>query len=370
MAPGVKGIEDSKSVVDHVFNKLFHPKSIVVVGASNDEFKPGGRVTKNIIDHNYAGTLWAINPKSPSIMDLPTYPSIDELPECPELAIIAIPAPLVAGAMEDLGRKGVKVVVVLSAGFSETDEKGKKEEERLLDIADRANMTLIGPNCVGILTPTYVGKFAGINPTLRERSVDFISCSGATVDQLMEQATNRGLTFCNIVTTGNSAQMGVEDILAMVDENYGPGNSRVLLLYMESIKKPQKLLHHARSLHDKGCTVVGVKSGVTEDGERAAASHTGAIATNDRVVEALFEKAGIIRVKSKMELIDMACVLSAIRGDLKGNRVCILTDAGGPGVMLSDECNRQGLELPVLGQRTQERLKGVLPPESPVGNPV
>jgi len=139
---------------------------------------------------------------------------------------------------------------------------------------------------------------------------------------------------------------------------------------MESIKKPQKLICHARSLTGKGCAVVGVKSGVTEDGKRAAASHTGAIATNDRVVAALFQKAGIIRVKSKVELIDVACVLSAIRGDLKGDRICILTDAGGPGVMLSDECNRQGLELPVLDQRTRERLKEVLPPESPVGNPI
>ncbi len=353
-----------------VFRKLLKPQSIVVIGASSDSSKPGGRVVKNIKEHGYEGTLWAVNPKSLSILGLPTFKSIDELPGTPELAIIAIPAPFVANALEDLEAKGVKTVIVLSAGFSEKDEKGRLEEKRLLEIANRDNMSLIGPNCVGVLTPTYAGKFAGIIPTLKEGSVDFISCSGATVDQLMEQATVRGLSFCNIVTTGNSVQIGVEDILALLDDNYGSDSSRILLLYMETLKKPDKLLRHARSLTKKGCTIVGVKSGVTQAGKRAAASHTGAIATNDTAVDALFAKAGIVRVQSKIELIDVACVLSATRGPLKGNRVCIITDAGGAGVMLSDELNRQGLELPVLLERTQERLSGVLPPESPLGNPI
>lgn len=325
---------------------------------------------KNISEQGYQGSLWAINPKSTSIMDLPTYNTINQLPETPELAIIAIPAPLVVKSMEQLAAKGVKMVMVLSAGFSEIGRRGKEMEQNLLKIAHHNEMTLIGPNCVGILTPVYAGKFAGIIPKLKKGSVDLISCSGATVDQLMEQATIRGLSFSNMVTTGNSAQMGVEDILALTDENFGPDSSRILLLYLESIKKPKKLQHHARSLTQKGCHIVTIKSGVTSAGRRAAASHTGAIVTNNTAVDALFEKSGIIRVQSKSELIDIASILSVTHGPLKGNRVCIITDAGGPGVMLSDELNRQGLDLPVLTEQTQKKLSDVLPPQSPITNPI
>ena len=187
------------------FQKLFTPQSIVVIGASGDSSKPGGRVFKNIQEQGYQGVLWAVNPKSPSILGLPTFKSIGELPEAPELAIIAIPAPFVAHALEDLERKGVTTVIVLSAGFSEKDEKGAQEEKKLLEIANRAGMTLIGPNCVGILTPTYAGKFAGIIPGLKKGSVDFISCSGATVDQVMEQATVRGLSFSRTKTSKRTA---------------------------------------------------------------------------------------------------------------------------------------------------------------------
>ncbi len=360
----------SQKSAKRTYQSLFTPQSIVVIGASNDTSKPGGRVFKNIAEQGYAGSLWAINLKGESIRGLPTYKSIDQLPETPELAIIAIASRFVAKAMEDLERKGVKATIILSAGFGEKDEAGKQLENELLTIADRSEMTLLGPNCVGILTPSYGGKFAGIMPKLKTGTVDFISASGATVDQTIEQATARGLSFCNIVTTGNSIQQGVEDILALMDHNYGPDSSPILMLYMESIKKPGKLLKHARSLTKKGCTVVGIKSGVTEAGARAAASHTGAIASNDTAVEALFEKAGIIRAGSKSELIDIACVLSATHGPLDDNRVCIITDAGGPGVMLSDELNRQGLELPVLNNKTQSKLSAVLPPESPLGNPI
>jgi len=353
-----------------VFKNLFKPGSIAVIGASNNPLKPGGRVFKNIKENGYKGDLWAVNPKSRSIMDLPAFESIEKLPGPPDLALIAIPAPAVRSAMEDLARKGAGAVMILTAGFGEKDEKGKEEEKRFLEIARDAEMTLIGPNCSGFLTTSYAGKFAGIIPKVKKGAVDFISGSGATVDYVMEQATNRGLSFSNLVNLGNSIQMGVEDILGMVDENHGPDSAPIIMLYMELVKDPAKLLYHARSLTRKGCSIVGIKSGVTEAGERAASSHTGAMATSDTAVQALFDKAGIIRVKSKMELVDVACVLSAAKGLIKGNRACIVTDAGGPGVMLSDELNRQGLELPSLKENTRKRLYEILPPESSVTNPI
>ncbi len=186
----------------------------------------------------------------------------------------------------------------------------------------------------------------------------------------MEQATMRGLSFSNVVNMGNSIQAGVEDILELVDENYGPENSRLILMYMESVKKPLKLLKHARSLTKKGCTIIGIKSGVTAAGERAAASHTGAMASPDTAVQALFDKAGIIRVQSKADLIEVACIFTALKGLVTDYRVCILTDAGGPGVMLSDELGRQGLRQPILTAETQQKLSEVLPPEAAIGNPI
>lgn len=353
-----------------LYRALIEPGSIAVIGASNDHFKPGGRVTKNIKEHGFKGDLWAVNPKASSVMGLPTFKSIEDLPSAPDLAIIAIPAPGVRAALKELAGKGVRATIVLTAGFGEKDEKGKEEERKLLEIAGKTGMTLIGPNCSGFLTPVYAGKFAGIIPGLKERSVDFISGSGATVDYVMEQATSRGLSFSTVVNLGNSIQMGVEDLLELFDENYGAKSSPILMLYMEQVKEPAKLLRHSRSLYRKGCSIIGIKSGVTAEGERAAESHTGAMATDDRAVQALFEKGGIIRVRSKVELIDVACILSSGNGKIDGKRVCIITDAGGPGVMLSDELASQGLELVRFRARTLERLSAILPPESSVTNPI
>lgn len=351
------------------YNALFRPRSIVIVGGSESKSKPGGSVLANIVDHHYKGDLYVVNPGGP-VLGLPTFPSVNDVTGRPELGIIAIPAKFVAGALEELGRKGTKAVVILSAGFGEKDEQGKQEEKRLLSIAEDLGMTIIGPNCSGFMTYHYSGKFAGIIPELKPASIDFISGSGATVDLVMEQAVLRGLSFCNVVNVGNSVQIGVEDLFALYDENYEVDGSPILLLYLENLKKPGLFLKHARSLTQKGCSIIGIKSGISESGARAAASHTGAMATDDTAVEALFQKAGIIRVKSKMEMIDVACALSGARGRLTGNRACVITDAGGPGVMLTDELERQGFALPVLGDRTRERLKGILPAESSVLNPI
>lgn len=353
-----------------LYNRLFNPRSIAVIGASNDPLKPGGRVTANIKNNGYKGELWAVNPKTPSVMDLPTFKSLDDLPAVPELVYIAIPAPFVRATIEELAKVGNKAVIILTAGFGEKDQAGKEEEKRFLEIAAENEMILIGPNCSGFLTTSYAGKFAGLIPKIQEGAIDIISGSGATVDYLMEQATMRGLSFSNVVNMGNSIQMGVEDILALVDENYIPAESRLILLYMESVKKPMKLLKHARNLTKKGYTIAGIKSGVTDVGERAAASHTGAMATPDVAVQALFNKAGIIRVASKTDLIDVACAFTNLRGLITDYRVCILTDAGGPGVMLSDELSRQGLKLPMMGEKTREKIAGVLPPESSIINPI
>lgn len=353
-----------------IYKSITAPENIVVIGASNDASKPGGSVTKNIINGNYQGILRVVNPKNPSIMGLPAFKSIADLPDGLDLAIIAIPAPWVHQALLDLAEKHTHTVMIMTAGFGEVSEKGKEEERKFIEIANKHDMTIIGPNCVGILTPQYSGKFAGIIPRLKKGTIDLISASGATVDYMMEQAEVRGLKFSNVISLGNSIQQGVEDLLALTDIGHHENSARIIMIYMESVKKPKKLMKHARSLIQKGCTIIGIKSGVTVAGKRAASSHTGAMSTSDTAVQALFDKSGIIRVYSKREMIDVGCVLSLIGNQVRGNRACVVTDAGGPGVMLSDELNRQGWELPVLKKATQEKLLKYLPQHSSAINPI
>jgi acyl-CoA synthetase (NDP forming) len=349
---------------------LFHPQSIAVIGASSDPLKPGGRVFKSIHEHGYAGELWPINPKATEILSVPAYASLAALPGVPDLAIIAIPSPMVPATVTELARRGVGATIVLTSGFGEKDAAGKKVEEEMRRIADTAGMALIGPNCSGFLTTTYKGKFAGIVPQRPGGAIDFISGSGATVDYLMECADTRGLSFGTVINLGNSVQLGVEDLVALYDDNYDQGCARILLLYMEAVKKPQLLLRHAQSLARKGCVIAGIKAGTTAAGARAAASHTGAMATSDTAVEALFDKAGILRVAGRGDLIDVACVLRAARGRMRGKRLAIVTDAGGPGVMLADQLARCGLEVATLTEATQLALANILPPESSLANPI
>ncbi|HMK35164.1 MAG TPA: acetate--CoA ligase family protein, partial [Desulfomonilaceae bacterium] len=218
--------------------------------------------------------------------------------------------------------------------------------------------------------PVHAGKFAGLLPDMTWDGIDFISGSGATVDYLIEQAVKRGLRFHTFLTVGNSAQTGVTDVLALCDEDNGWATSKLIMLYIEHVGGPAKLLKHARSLGAKGCILMGIKAGVTEAGSRAAASHTGAMATSDTAVQALFDKAGIIRVESRLELVDVAMALSLARGRYDGRKVCIITDAGGPGVMLADELNRQGFTVPQLKTETRKLLAEVLPPGAGLGNPI
>lgn len=353
-----------------MLRKLIAPDSIAIIGASEDTNKPGGRIIRNILQKGYQGQLLPVNPKASLIQGLPVFSSLKALPQTPDLAFVAIPSKLVASSVAELAELGVKRVIVLSSGFGEIDEQGKREEEKLARIAKENDILLLGPNCLGVMSPVYAGKFAGLLPDMRERGIDFISGSGATVDYLIEQAVKRGLGFHTFATVGNSARVGVADMLALYDEHHEWMSSQFIMLYLEHVEDPRKLLHHARSLSAKGCLLMGIKAGVTEAGSRAAASHTGAMATNDAAVGALFQKAGIIRLRSRLEMVDTAMALTLARGKYDGRRVCVITDAGGPGVMTADELNRQGFSVPPLKPKTREMLAQTLPPGSGLGNPI
>ena len=339
---------------------LLEPTSIAVVGASDDTSKPGGKLVRNILLRGYAGELLLVNPKAREVQGVKAYPSIDALPVAPELAFIAIPAKLVRTTLQELAAKGARAVVVLSAGFGEVSAEGRAEERQLVDIANAHGMLLIGPNCSGIVSHAHAGKFSGVPPISRKGGIDF----------LYELSTRRGLQFNSLLNVGNSAQTGVTDLLRLYEEAQGEDSSLIKLLYIEVMKQPEAFLRHARNLSRKGCSLAGIKSGATEAGSRAAASHTGAMATNDTAVQALFDKAGIIRVQSRPELVDVATVLSCLRGRLDGRRIAVVSDAGGPAVVLADELNRLGFVVPPFAQRTKERIAQALPPGAAAGNPV
>ncbi len=349
--------------------QLLNPKSIVVVGGSDNIHKPGGKVLKNIIDGDFSGELYVANPKEDEVQGIKSYKDPNELPDV-DLAILAIAAKYCPDTIRLLTeQKNTRAFIILSAGFSEENEEGARLEQEIVDIVNKVDGALIGPNCIGVLNQNYNGVFTTPIPKLDPKGVDFISGSGATAVFIMEAGIPKGLTFSSVYSVGNSAQMGVEEILKHMDENFDPGeSSRVKLLYIESIEKPQMLLKHASSLIRKGCKIAAVKAGGSEAGSRAASSHTGALASSDAAVDALFRKAGIVRCYGREELTTVASVF--MHPELKGKNIAIITHAGGPAVMLTDALSNNGMEIPPLEGPESEKLLEELFPGSSVANPI
>ncbi len=348
---------------------LIKPRSIVVVGGSKDTSKPGGKVLKNLIDGRFAGELHVINPKENEVQGVKSYQDVAALPDV-DLAIIAIAARFVPDTVEVLARqKGTRAFIVLSAGFSEESEAGEALEKRVVEIVRSVDGVLVGPNCTGVLTPNHHSVFTYPIPRLDQRGCDFVSGSGATACFIMEAGIPNGLSFANVFSVGNSAQLGVEEVVKYWDEHFDPASSsRIKLLYIEDIKKPHMLLHHAASLVRKGCRIAAVKAGSSEAGSRAASSHTGALASPDVAVDALFRKAGIVRCYGREDLIAVASVFTY--PPLPGKRIAVITHAGGPAVMLTDALSEGGLEVPPIEGEAATELLGHLFPGSSVANPI
>jgi len=352
-----------------VTKELIHPRSIVVVGASNDISKPGGKLLKNLLDGNFKGELFASNPKEDEVQGVKNFRVMEDIPQV-DLAILAIAAKYCTGVVEFLAhQRGTKAFIIISAGFSEENEEGRILEEQIVKVLDETGSCLIGPNCIGVINTSYSGCFTMPIPKLNPNGVDFISGSGATAVYVMELAIPQGLTFSSVYSVGNSAQLGIEDMLEYLDENFdSKSSSRVKLLYLEAVNKPQKLLKHASSLIRKGCRIAAIKAGSSEAGSRAASSHTGALANPDTAVDALLRKAGIVRCYSREEL----AVLGALfmHKELKGPNMAIITHAGGPAVMLTDILSDGGLKVPAITGPKADELLSHLYPGSSVSNPI
>ncbi len=349
-------------------NELISPKSIVVIGASSNTSRIGGKLLENILKGNYQGELFAINPKEEEVQGIKCLP-VEELPQV-DLAIIAVAVKFVKDYVKYLAEeKNTKAFIILSAGFGEMGEEGKKLEKEIVDITNEHEASLIGPNCIGVLTPFYNGIFAGPIPKLDPQGCDFVSGSGATAAFIIEKGMPMGLSFSSLFSVGNSAQIGVEEVMKYWDETFDPEkSSKIKLIYMENIGKPKMLLKHASSLIKKGCKIAAIKAGSSDAGSRAASSHTGALATPDKAVEALFKKAGIVRCYGREELIYTAAVFT--QNELKGKNIAIITHAGGPGVMLTDVLSKGGMSVPHLEGKYADELLEKLYPGSSVSNPI
>ncbi len=343
--------------------RLLLPRSVAVVGASRSPQNVGHQVLRNLLGGNFDGPVYPVNPSSPHVASVPAYPSVTAIPGPVDLAVIAVPAPAVAAVLEECGAKGVKGVVVLSAGFGEVGEGDG--EVQLRHLARLHSMRLVGPNCIGMVN-TAIGLDATFSPYRPSAGrVAMLSQSGAIGIAILERSQRLGLGVSAFVSVGNKADVSSNDLLQYWEDD--PGTT-VVLLYLESFGNPRKFARIARRVSRRK-PIVAVKSGRTPVGVRAASSHTAAMASPDTAVDALFRQTGVIRVDTLEEQFDMALVLGS-QPLPAGNRVAIVGNSGGPGILATDACVAAGLEVPTLGEATQQALRAILDPKAATANPV
>jgi acetyl coenzyme A synthetase (ADP forming)-like protein len=346
---------------------VFRPRSIAVIGASRHRGAIGAEIFHNLLEFGFTGPVYPIHPHAVAIQGVRAYPTIRDVPDPVDLAVVVVPAGQVEGVLQDCGRKGVRAAVVISSGFKEVGAEGVARERRLVEIAHRHGMRLIGPNCLGVLnTEPGVRMNATFAPTVPAGGpVAFSSQSGALGLAILDLAAKLGIGFSQFVSVGNKAEVSGNDLLEFWERDPG---TRLILLYLESFGNPRRFLELARRIgRDK--PIVAVKSGRTSAGSRAASSHTGSMAGPDTAVSALCAQAGVIRAETMEELFDVAMLL-ANQPVPRGPRVGIVTNAGGPGIMASDACETHGLEVTALAGATCAALRAFLPAAASVRNPV
>jgi acetyl coenzyme A synthetase (ADP forming)-like protein len=346
---------------------LFRPESIAVIGASRTPGTIGYQIVDNLVRHGYQGVVYPINPKARAIHSIPAFPSISAVPEAVDMAVVVVPKEFVLQVVDECGKQGVKAVVVISAGFREVGGEGLGREEVLLEIVRRHGMRLVGPNCMGVMnTSPEVSMNATFAPTMPPAgATSFLSQSGALGVTILDYAAEYGIGIRQFVSIGNKPDVSGNDLIEYWEDDPG---TRLILMYLESFGNPRHFIPIARRVSRKKPIAV-VKSGRTRAGARAASSHTGALAGTDLAIDALLAQCGVLRVDSIEELFDLAMAFEDLSPPA-GNRVAIVTNAGGPGIIIADACESLGLEVVELVSETQARLRGVFPAEASVRNPV
>jgi acetyl coenzyme A synthetase (ADP forming)-like protein len=359
--------EYEKRSVSASLSRLFRPRSVAVIGASRDAESIGGRLFHNLVAANFEGPVYPVNPSAAVVRSVKAYPSVLEIPDEIDTAFIAVPAPYVKAVVEECAEKGVKAVVVISAGFSETGDEGRALEEDLVATVRSAGMRMVGPNCMGFLnTDPSVrlnGQFGPVFPP--PGNVAISSQSGALGLAILDYARQINVGVSSFVSVGNKADVTGNDLMLYWEDDPA---TEVILLYLESFGSPRRFARTARRIaHEK--PIVAVKSGRSKAGARAAASHTGALADVEVAVEALFRQTGVIRTDTLNDMFDVTSLL-AHQPVPTGRRVAVLTNAGGPAILCADALEAEGMELPQLSATLQERLRQHLPAAAATGNPV
>ncbi len=345
---------------------FFKPNAVAIVGASTKPGKLGYSVLANVIESGYRGNIYPINPGATQIYGYKCYPSVLDLPETPDLAVIVIPYNAVPAALRECGEKGIKSVVIISAGFREASVEGAEREREVIEIAKKYGIRVIGPNCLGIIdtyTPLNATFAAGTPP---QGNISFMSQSGALQTAILDWSlASRDLGFSRFVSLGNKADVSETDL--MLDWAEDP-QTRVILAYIEGVPNGPEFMRVARQVSRKKPILV-LKSGVTEAGSRAVSSHTGSLAGAEAAYDAAFYQAGVLRMSSLEELFSNARAF-ANQPLLKGSRIAIITNAGGPGILATDTLERCGMQLARLQRETVQKLEEFLPDAASAANPV
>ena len=351
----------------HALDAIFKPASIAVIGASRTPGTIGYMIVDNLLRNGFTGAIYPVNPRAAAVHGVPAFPSIGDVPVKIDLAVIAVPKELVADVAEQCGRSGVRALIVITAGFKEVGAAGRERETALIDIAHRHAMRIVGPNCLGVITSEPgVNMNATFAPSMPPPgNVSFMSQSGAMGITILDYAAEFGIGIHDFVSVGNKADVSGNDLTEYWATD--PGTD-VILMYLESFGNPRKFTSIARRV-TRNKPIIVVKAGRTAAGARAASSHTGALAGVDTATDALLAQCGVIRVDRIEELFDLAMAFSQLPLP-KDNTVAIITNAGGPGIIITDACEATGLHVVELAAETQARLRRDLPEEASVRNPV
>jgi acyl-CoA synthetase (NDP forming) len=344
---------------------IFNPKSVAIIGASPAFAKWGHMILSNIVAGHFQGKIFPVNPKEKAICGLPVYRRIADIPGAVDLAFIMTPANTVPEILEECGEKGVKGLVLITSGFSETDEAGKNLERHIVNICQKKGLTLVGPNTMGIICP-YAKLFATASHARpRKGSVAVVSQSGNLGVQLILWAEQQGIGVSFFVGSGNEGMITCSDYLEYLEHN---SHTRSIMLYIESVGAGRRFLEVAKRVNRKKPVIV-LKGGRTKAGRTAAASHTGSMSGEDSIFRASCRQAGLLNVSVPSELLDLSAGFSSLPLP-RGNRVGIVTLGGGWGVVTADQCNEKGLVVPGIPDRIVETLGRYLPPFWSKGNPV
>ncbi len=349
-------------------DKLLHPESVAIIGASPDKKKVGYAALRNMVLSGFKGRLYAINPKAEQygeIEGVKVYASINEIDDYIDLAVVCIPARFIPSLMEELGKKGVKYAAIITAGFKETGEEGAKLEKKLVEIAQKYGIRIVGPNILGV-----VDTSAPMNASFAERSpikgeVAFLSQSGALLTGILDWSCAEGIGYSSFVSLGNKADLDETDFIEALAEDE---HTLAILIYLESISRGTEFIKVCKEVTRKKPVIV-IKAGRSEAGSKAASSHTGSMTGADTTYDVAFEKGGVIRAENAQELFDMAFAFSFMPIP-KGNKIVIITNAGGPGILATDAAEKYDLELATLSAEFKNELKSFLPPAANFNNPI